>query len=223
MESTFEEQHHPEIMIEGIQPFGCLIRFDADLQKVFQVSANLQNILGVSIDTALVSSPRDILGGKLQHRLQQALTKNSRLSAPFTINRQVNGSYQRFHVMAYHYDGSIIVEFEPLSRSGEQRLLPIVNEWLSRLAKVQQIGQLQQMLVQSVQAVTGYDRVLLCQFDSHWQRIAIAEECSDPARSLLNYRFPASDIPSIVRDRYATNPLRHVPDVSAKVVPLVPM
>ena len=222
MESTFEDQYHPAIMIEGIQPFGCLIRFDAYLQKVFQVSANLQKVLGVSIDEALVSSAGEILGSKLQYRLQQALAKNLRLSAALTINRQVNGSYQRFHVMAYRYENSIVVEFEPLSRSGEQRLMPIVNEWLSRLAKVQQIGQLQQMLVQSVQAVTGYDRVLLCQFDSQWQRTAIAEECRDSARSLLNYRFPASDIPAIVRDRYAINPIRHIPDVQARVVPLVP-
>ena len=78
MESTFEDQYHPAIMIEGIQPFGCLIRFDAYLQKVFQVSANLQKVLGVSIDEALVSSAGEILGSKLQYRLQQALAKNLR-------------------------------------------------------------------------------------------------------------------------------------------------
>ncbi|HCD06204.1 MULTISPECIES: sensor domain-containing diguanylate cyclase [unclassified Methylophaga] len=222
MGNTIEDQHHPAIMIEGIQPFGCLIRFDGDLLEILQVSENLQQILGVSIEAALASSPRDILGGKLQQRLQQTLAKNSRLSAALIINRQVSGSYQRFYVVAYRSDDSIVVEFESLSRSGEQRLMPIVNEWLTRLAQVQEIGQLQQMLVQSVQAVTGYDRVLLCQFDTHWQRTAIAEECRDPDKSLMNFRFPASDIPLEVRARYTVNPMRSIADVDAEIVGLIP-
>lgn len=223
MATTFVGQHPSANRVEGVQSFGCLIRFDDRLQKILQVSFNLQEKLGISIDTALASSPKDILGSKLQQRLQQALSISSRLSAALIINRQVLGSYQRFYVMAYRSSDSIVVEFEPLSRSGELRLMPIVNEWLSRLAQVQEIKSLQQMLVQSVQAVTGYDRVLLCQFDSHWNRTAIAEVCRNASRSLLNYRFPASDIPAEVRDRYANNPLRNVPDVNAEIVRLTPV
>ncbi|MDO8827101.1 sensor domain-containing diguanylate cyclase [Methylophaga sp.] len=223
MATTSEGQQNPAKQIEGIQSFGCLIRFDDRLQKTLQVSSNLQQKLGVSVATALASSPRDILGGKLQQRLLQSLTATTRLSAALIINRQVAGSYQRFYVMAYRSSDSIVVELEPLSRSAEQRLMPIVNDWLSRLAQVQEIKSLQQMLVQSVQAVTGYDRVLLCQFDAHWHRTAIAEACRHPDRSLLNYRFPASDIPLSVRARYVINPLRNVPDVNAKLVPLTPL
>lgn len=223
MATSFEGQHPTASGIEGIQSFGCLIRFDDRLQKILQVSINLQEKLGIAVDIALISSPRDILGRKLQQRIQQSLTTSSRLAAALTINRQVAGSYQRFYVMAYRSNESIVVEFEPLSRSGEQRLMPVVNEWLSRLAQVQEIDLLQQMLVQSVQAVTGFDRVLLFQFDSHWHRTAIAEVCRNPSRSLLNYRFPASDNPAEVRHRYAINPLRNVPDVNAEIVPLTPI
>lgn len=223
MATTFENQHSAVNRIEAIQSFGCLIRFDGKLQKTLQVSTNLQDNLGISVETALQSSPKDILGSKLQQRLQQSLSANARLASALMINRQVAGSYQRFYVMAYRSDDAIVVEFEPLSRSGEQRLMPIVNEWLSRLAQVQEIQSLQQMLVQSVQAVTGYDRVLLCQFDSHWHRTAIAEVCRDPSRSLLNYRFPSSDIPADVRNRYTINPIRHVSDVNAEIVPLAPV
>jgi diguanylate cyclase (GGDEF)-like protein len=220
--TTLVGQSSPANRIDGIQSFGCLIRFDNLLQKILQVSANLQEKLGISVDKALKSSPKDILGSKLQQRIKQSLGNSSRLSAALIINRQVLGSYQRFHVMAYRSEDSIVIEFEPLSRSGEQRLMPIVNEWLSRLAQVQQIELLQQMLVQSIQAVTGYDRVLLCQFDSHWNRTAIAEVCRNPSRSLLNYRFPASDIPAEVRNRYVIQPLRNIPDVNAQIVPLTP-
>lgn len=222
MATTFAGHHSEANRIEAIQSFGCLIRFDERLQNILQVSTNLQEKLGITVETALSSSPKDILGSKLLQRLQQSLSISSRLASALMINRQVVGSYQRFYVMAYRSNESVVVEFEPLSRSGEQRLMPIVNEWLSRLAQVQEIQTLQQMLVQSIQAVTGYDRVLLCQFDSHWHRTAIAEVCRNPARSLLNYRFPASDIPADVRNRYTINPIRHVSDVNAEIVPLLP-
>lgn len=78
------------------------------------------------------------------------------------------------------------------------------------------------MLVQGVQVITGFDRVMLCQFDSHWHRTVIAEVCRNPQRSLLNYRFPASDIAESVRQRYELNALRSIPDVAAEQVSLVP-
>lgn len=100
--------------------------------------------------------------------------------------------------------------------------MPIVNEWLGRLAMVNDIAQLQQMLVQGVQVITGFDRVMLCQFDSHWHRTVISEVCRNPQRSLLNYRFPASDIAESVRQRYELNALRSILDVTAEQVDLVP-
>lgn len=109
-----------------------------------------------------------------------------------------------------------------MSRAGEQRLMPIVNEWLGRLSQVTDIPQLQQMLVQGVQVITGFDRVMLCQFDANWHRTVIAEVCRVPQRSLLHYRFPASDIAETVRQRYEKNALRSIPNVNAQQVKLVP-
>lgn len=62
MAITFETQHSAVNRIEAIQSFGCLIRFDEKLQKILQVSTNLQENLGISVETALSSSPKDILG-----------------------------------------------------------------------------------------------------------------------------------------------------------------
>lgn len=209
-------------VVEAIQNSGCLLRFDATFSHVRQVSANLAQHLGIDIDIALNSSPKDLLGSKLQSRLQLALQKQERLSAALIINRQVSGHYQRFYVMAYRSESDVVVELEPLSRAGEQRLLPVINEWLTRLVAITDSRQLLQTLTQGVQAVTGFDRVMLCDFDSQNHRTVIAESCRKPERSLLHYRLPAEDIPQMVRDRYTDNPLRCVPDVLAKPVPLVP-
>jgi len=208
--------------IEAIQSCGCLLRFNAALTQVQQVSENIEHIIGITIETALSSSPRELLGVKLLERIEKALVSRQRLVSAAVISRQVAGTYERFYVMAYHSSDSIVVELELLSRAGEQRLMPIVNEWLGRLSDVNDIAQLQQMLVQGVQVVTGFDRVMLCQFDANWHRTVIAEVCRDPQRSLLHYRFPASDIAESIRQRYEINGLRSIPDVNAAHVNLVP-
>ena len=209
-------------VVEAIQNSGCLLRFDAALRHVRQVSANLALYLGMDVETALQSSSKDLLGSKLQTRLLVALQKQDRLPAALVINRQVRGHYQRFYVMAYRSNNDIVVEFEALSRAGEQRLLPVINEWLTRLAATTSPQQLLQTLTPGVQAVTGFDRVMLCEFDRQGHRTVINESCRQAERSLLHYRLPVTDIPQMVRQRYAENPLRSVPDVSAETVPLLP-
>ena len=129
-------------VVEAIQNSGCLLRFDAALRHVRQVSANLAVYLGIDAETALQSTAKDLLGSKLQTRLLVTLQKQDRLPAALVINRQVRGHYQRFYVMAYRSDNDIVVEFEALSRAGEQRLLPIINEWLTRLAATSSSPQL---------------------------------------------------------------------------------
>lgn len=209
-------------VVEAIQNSGCLLRFDALLTCVRQVSANVADHLGISLETALQSSPKDLLGSKLHTRLLVTLHKQNRLPAAMVINRQVSGHYQRFYVMAYRSHDDVVVEFEPLSRAGEQRLLPIVNEWLTRLAATRDVKPLLHILTQGVQAVTSFDRVILCEFDPQFHRTVIAESCRQPEQSLLHYRLPADDIPKMVRDRYADNPLRSVADVTAEPIPLKP-
>ncbi|MEX1201029.1 MAG: diguanylate cyclase [Methylophaga sp.] len=220
--SSGHPRNPKETVVEAIQNSGCLLRFDATFQHVHQVSANLADYLGITVDTALQTSAQDLLGNKLHTRLQVSLQKQHRLPAAMVINRQVAGHYQRFYVMAYRSDDAIVVELEPLSRSGEQRLLPVINEWLTRLSATQEIPQLLQILTQGVQAVTGFDRVILGEFDPHGHRTVIAESCRQAEHRLLDFRLPADDIPTIVRQRYVDNPLRSVPDVSAAPIALVP-
>ncbi len=209
-------------VVEAIQSSGCLLRFDAAMCDVRQVSANIAMHLDIAVDSALQSTAKNLLGQKLHSQVQAALQNQDRLSAALVIKRKIRGQQQRFYVMAYRSQDDVVVEFESMPRVGEQRLLPVVNEWLTRLAASRDIQQLLQILTQSVQVVTGFDRVMLCEFDHQGHRKVVAESCHHPERSLLHYHLPATDIPKMVRDRYADNALRNVPDVLAEPVPLVP-
>lgn len=217
-----QKSTHDSISLEAIQSCGCLLRFDAEMTSVQQVSDNIEDVIGIELETALQSTPHDLLGSKLLARLEKALANRPRLATAAVINRQVAGSYQRFYVMAYRSSDSIVVEIEPLSRAGEQRLMPLANEWLSRLAVVDDIQTLQQMLVQGVQAVSGFDRVLLGQFDGQGHRTVVAQAYRDSQHSLLNARLPANALSEMLRQGYQVNPLRSVPNINSKPAALIP-
>lgn len=85
---------------EAIQPFGCLLRFNADLSRVQQVSENLEQMVGISIEAALKATPRELLDGKLLERIEKSLKNRQRMVSAAVISRQVAGTYQRFYVMA---------------------------------------------------------------------------------------------------------------------------
>lgn len=209
-------------VVEAIQSRGCLLRFDASLEHIRQVSANLADHLAIAVGMALKSRASELLGNALQRRLQIALQKKNRLPAALLITREVRGQDRQFYLMAYRSQDDIVVEFEPLSDASDPQLMPILNEWSMQFATTNEIKPLLQILTKSVQMFTGFERVMLCEFDQRGHRTVIAESCRIPERSLLQYRLPAADIPKMVRDRYAENPLRYVPDVLGETVPLIP-
>lgn len=69
-----------------------------------------------------------------------------------------------------------------------------------------------------VRLATGYDRVMMYQFDSNWDGEVIAESRSELTRSYLGHRFPASDIPAQARALYTRNLTRVIADVKAPSV-----
>lgn len=206
---------------DAIQPHGCLLAFDLSLEKIIAASRNLQTTFGVSPEEALALSPRDLLGKKLQQRLHDLLTAPHQKSSRFIINRQVEGSYQRFEILIYPTAQALVMEAEPMPRSGEQRLLPVVNQWFSALAEIISVKDLAKTLTQAVQLVTGFERVVLTRFESGWQREVMAETCMDSHRSVEHQPFTEDAIPAWVRDRYRINPLRYIADIDAMFVPLM--
>jgi diguanylate cyclase (GGDEF)-like protein/PAS domain S-box-containing protein len=72
-----------------------------------------------------------------------------------------------------------------------------------------------------VQALTGFDRVMVYQFDPQWNGKIIAESLNEGIASFLGNHFPASDIPPPARDLYTKNLVRILVDRDAPVVPLI--
>ena len=92
-----------------------------------------------------------------------------------------------------------------------------------RLQQADSIEDLYEIVVDEMQRLSGFDRVMLYLFDKDWHGDVVAEQCSDRVpNSYMGLHFPASDIPKIARDLYEKNPLRLIADIQALQVQLIP-
>lgn len=82
------------------------------------------------------------------------------------------------------------------------------------------LAQARQALVEQIASLTGAHRVRYYDLYPDGDGEVLAEHCQDVAwGTYLGLRFPASDIPNIVRLMFLKQPWRHIPDASAEPVP----
>lgn len=208
----------------AIQPTGCLVSLDADLERIRQVSANIENFLGLSVADALAGEPREILGDELMDLLENELVKQDGSASVLTATAQgeVGGKRRHLHVVAYPSGDAFVVELEHQLHPKGHRLLDKVNDWLAEVAQIDDVGTLLDALTRWVQKLTGHERVMVYRFDEQWNGRVVAETCLPVAESFLDHYFPASDIPAQVRRLYDMNRVRSIPDALAPAVPVVP-
>lgn len=206
----------------AIQSFGVLIVLDRELNCVQQVSANIENYLGIPVKEALAVSPQVLLGKTVLRSVREGLADRDQLPPGPVVSRKLEGETRRFHPSAYRAADSVVVELEPVERSISYGWLSSVNERLNNLVTTDTEAALLSELVAAVRAVTGHDRTMVYQFDEHWNGRVVAESHNERLPSLLNHHFPASDIPPQVRALYEVNQLRFIADAYQDRVALVP-
>lgn len=147
----------------AIQPMGCLVSLDADMGRIRQVSANIEDFVGISVADALAGEPREVLGDGLMNLLETELVKRDNSASVLTATAQgdAQGKRRHFHVVAYPSGDAFVVELEFQIRPQGHRLLDKVNDWLVEVGQIDDIDTLLDALTRRVQAWKGHDRVMV--------------------------------------------------------------
>ncbi|WP_244158225.1 ATP-binding protein [Phytopseudomonas flavescens] len=211
----------------SIQPQGFLMVLDEQALTVLQVSANVAEWLGLAAEQ-LLGQHLDALfedSASLAERLAQLSPDET---APLHIGdvRFLQGtrSNQLIAMMAHHYDGVLIAEFEPTSNviAAYNNLYPVVRTFIGHLQSAEDIDELCRLSVDEVKRITGFGRVKAYSFDAEGNGLVLAE-CLDPGYpSYLGLSFPASDIPTQARALYIGNRIRVIEDANYQPSPLCP-
>jgi light-regulated signal transduction histidine kinase (bacteriophytochrome) len=79
------------------------------------------------------------------------------------------------------------------------------------------------LAVNELKRISGFDKVMVYQFDADWNGTVIAEAMEPEMEPYFGLKFPASDIPKQAREMYRKNPYRFIPDVAYQPVRLYPV
>lgn len=179
----------------AIQPAGCLVSMDSDRQRVLQVSANIREILGMTPAEAFELSPARLLGSGFLEEVKMRLESGERLPMVLECRIPESATESNLQATVYQSDLRWVFEFEPVLAPSGQRPLALLNRWIKELGSAHNGDELLSRLVEAAESLTGYDRIMVYQFDEQWHGTVVSERLHDGVESFLGHRFPATDIP----------------------------
>lgn len=206
--------------INAIQPVGFLIAVSSDW-RISRVSANIADFLGLKVDLVLRAPLHDVFQISAIHTIRNLL---SHLGGPDSIERSFAVQLQKdgaSYDLAIHKSGeTIIIEAEPNIATGDLNVSAMVRSMLNRIK-----GQasLVREAARLMQALTGFDRVMIYRFHSDGSGEVIAERVRSGLEPFLGLRYPAGDIPQQARALLVRNPVRILVDVDVEPSPLLPL
>ena len=112
-------------------------------------------------------------------------------------------------------------ESSNLNKIGFFDFYRLVKLPVSRFQQAKTLRALCQSAVEEIRSVTGFDRVMVYQFDEDDSGSVIAEAVDDQQTPYLGLHYPPTDIPKQAKHLYMLNLLRLIPDVVYEPVPLV--
>ena len=211
----------------SIQPHGVLFAFSAADLTVTQVSANVERFIGRTAESVLGQPIERVLGEGVGQQVRGMVATHAIEQNPSYLRTlSLEGVDAPLNALVHRNGDVIILELEPAS-SGDaasfQQLYPLVRTFVNRLTATRDVREICRQSAEEVRRITGFDRVLVYQFDKEWNGVVVGESRDDVVYgSFMDLRFPASDIPAQARELYRVNRLRLIVDAGYRPSPLVP-
>ncbi|UNU26984.1 ATP-binding protein [Microcoleus vaginatus] len=208
-----------------IQPHGVLLVVREPQLEIVQVSENTQDLLGIDAESA-IGQDLSLLFNRVQLKKLKACLQNENLKTvnPIKLSVKKAGKSLEFDCILHRVEEVLMVELE-LATSQENisvfSFYHSVRATVSKIQNAQNLKELSQTTVEEVRKISGFDRVMLYQFDYEGNGAVIAEDKAEKLSPFLGLNYPSSDIPTQARQLYALNWLRLIPDINYQPVPLV--
>ncbi|MCB1884918.1 MAG: GAF domain-containing protein [Geminicoccaceae bacterium] len=206
----------------AVQPFGVLVAVSPDW-IVSHVSGNAADLFGADAEDLLGTPLHDLLTPQALHEVRgrvQALHGPDASERLFDLPLTASGAC--FDAAVHLSEGTIVIEAEPSieERAGDGGAL--VRAMVGRLRGLPEDPAFFREAARQMQAVLGFDRVMVYRFDHEGAGEVVAEVARGGIESYLGLHYPASDIPSQARRLYERNWLRLIADVDGAAVPVLP-
>ena len=198
-----------------VQTFGALIACDIKTMQTVAYSDNFAEFFPTANKVELEGKLNDVFKERdLIHSIRGALSLPT-----VSVQRERIGAHKignRFHDIAVSVtNGIATIEFEKvgLKDGRPDASIAVVRSMLAGLPSKPGSKELLDSAVKTLRRLTGFDRVMGYQFLEDGAGEVIAEAKSPGIDPYLGLRYPASDIPEVVRKLMVVNPFRMIGDV----------
>lgn len=207
----------------AILPHGAMLVCDPKTLELRFWSRNFVNLTNFPGDLFPGQIVFDILSRQILHDLRNAAAAaGARAGAGMLTGVQLPWSDARFDVLMHTHAGATLIELEPAVERGQDRTLDLTRQLIGRLATASGSQKLFTMGARLVQALLGFDRVMVYRFQPDGSGKVVAEARMPTLDSFMGHHFPPGDIPPQARALYLANPIRSIPDAGYQPVPLDP-
>ncbi len=214
----------------SIQPHGFLLGLRIDEHQDFRVviaSQNTTDYLQRPMEQVLNSRPGDLLPVDIETLLLRHLKSQgsssdlARFIGAISLPLKSGGDAE-FQIICHGVTGIYVLEFERTGESSSQGdLNAAITNYVSTMDKASSSLELCQAITHEIRVLTGFDRVMLYQFDEVGHGTVLAEDRNDNLPSYLGLRFPSTDIPRQARTLYVSNRIRIIPNADYEPSPLI--
>lgn len=202
----------------SIQPHGALLVLDGATQQILQASENAADFFGLAEHPVGLSA--DEICPELQPQVASLIGSSAR-ELPLSFRTKVNNDTTLCDCLLHrNADGFAIAEFLEAGDSIVER--KALQDGMAAISDANSIGELCDRGAEAVHALTGYDRVMVYEFDPEGHGSVRAEYFEKDLESYLGQRYPASDIPQIARKLYLSNRIRLLVDVGYEPIAVTP-
>ena len=212
------------------QAYGVLIVLREPDLTIAQISSNVeawfglspQSLLNQPLTTLFSSTTVPSLGDRQQQEKGDFFYR-------FQCQQEVQGRLKHFQGLLRRHCPYLVLELERIDDHERLTTPPRdfherIKTFLHQIHPETTFQATADLIVQEVQQVTGYDRMLLLQFMEDESGLIIAETAKDPSSQhrYQGLRFPPLDVPPIARRTFSANRLRMIVDFTAPQATLVP-
>jgi light-regulated signal transduction histidine kinase (bacteriophytochrome) len=213
----------PITRLERIQSFGFLLAVAKDW-TITRVSENLDKFLGVSADRAIGMQLDDLIDRLALHEIRNRmvtlhLTHGTERLYGITLTKESPA----FDVAVHMVGNQCVLEAEPTGTEDGIDAATMVRAMIARLGAFDTLERFHSDAARQIKGLTGFDRVMIYQFEPSGNGKVIAEALSSGTEGFLGLHFPASDIPAQARALYLKNPFRIIADIRAPTMTLMPV
>lgn len=212
----------------SVQPRGVLAVVREPDFTVRQVSANVDDLLGRSVDDVLDKHLSALIGVEQAAAIEHAAAVFGDLHQrnPLECDVDIGGRRRLFDAILHREPGGVLLLELEIAYGARPFSFPntyqAVRSSVEQLNRASALTELYDTTARAVRELTGFDRVMVYRYDEEYNGEVVAEAKRDDINSFLGLHYPASDIPAQARALYEKSWLRLISDVGYTPVPLLP-